>query len=279
MTEAFPAPPDPFARNKAIIIEERGTHVPSGYIQHEDSQMLVKISGVPMIPPIRVGQIAPERRWAVKPDGNLLDQLTFENQFKANWTEWYRLSGVAPPKGSRPEYAYIPNVTKYVGFRVNPRNPHAKSLIPIHEPVTKERQKPKFMYDTDGERVEGDRMTILVDAYHDQGLKKSLLSSEIEEVEAHLGIDRTASDSGSGSDAIVAQLTTLLEMKNARDITAVVYDKRVAMLTGKAPDPKRQGRRWDTPCGKEVYAPHKKHHLRKCKSVDCKKLFKETYAL
>ncbi len=277
MTEAFPAPPDPFARNKAIISQERGTHVPSGYLGPEDSQQLVKIGGVPMVPQIRVGQIAPERRWAVKPDGNLLDQLTFENQYKANWVEWYKLSGVSPPKGSRPEYAYIPNVTKYVGFRVNPRNPYAKSLIPIHEPVVKERKKPKFMYDSDGERVEKDRMTILVEAYHDVGLKKSLLASEIEEVEKHLGVD--AIPVRSGEDAIVLQLASLLEMKNARDITAVVYDKRVAILTGKAPEPKYKGRRWDAPCGKDVYAPHKKSHLRKCRNADCKTLFKETYAL
>jgi len=260
-----------------VIRERNGAHIPSFYSPHENpDQIVVKQNGIP-VPGVgekkagfTVADVAPERRWAIRPSGDLMPQHVFESHLLLARDEWFNeVEGVKPPGDLNKEV--IPTVQAFVNKTPDPVNP--KRLIPIgfDENAKPDPDFERKLWDSKGEEsVSGrDRLQVLVDAYHSQTLRKTLKPWEVDEVEAHIK-STGASVPGGGDLSLVVQLEQLNRMLKDGDITADVHSRRVAALTGASdptPEPEKPKRRPGYSaalCGEEVANVQKKRHQAEC---------------
>lgn len=113
-----------------IPIPDRETYIPRWGTRHGDRSLPVTKDGEPC--GFTIGQVLPERRWAVKPDGELMDQLSFERDY-AKW-----ISNVCAPNGQVIPLAsvnknytqtleHIPDVFSFVAVKLDSNG----KLIPI----------------------------------------------------------------------------------------------------------------------------------------------------
>jgi hypothetical protein len=268
---------------------ERGETIPGWYVRnpHTDPTLVVKQDGVPLVPQITVGQVAPERRWAIGLDGNLMDQVKFREKVIQKNQEFYAIArtegrNAKPAQGYRFERDPIPNVVKFVQWRVDPED--ETKLLGIHyDPHATDGAKPDHFVDKKGNPVEGDRMQHLCAAWADDsegGGRSKLTAKERAEVQEHLGLS-----GGAGTGGLQARLEQLTEMHDAGDITDAVYIRKVGELTGVAPskpepaeetaaaETQKPGRRAPAkktaPCGEQFFAMHLKRHIAKCEDPAC----------
>jgi hypothetical protein len=279
MSAPFPTPVDPFAKQRVIIIKERDVHVPTWYVPHEDPDTItVMEDGLPLIPTIKVGMIAPERRWAVRPSGNLLSQNEFKELYKRKYVEWFAVCESKPLKVSgKPENIWIPHVTEYVKWKVDPRNAKSPTLVPIHEPEDTTGAKPKNFHDGEGEKLPGARLDHLAACYRDPKLRGVLTPAETAEVEAYLGTQGVPVTTGVD---LASQLEVLNDLLAAGDITPEVHSRRVALLTGTVVPEEVQetpSEGVQAPCGKMLHPRSARHHeqsvrmhRRRCSDPACK---------
>ena len=222
---------DVLAPRKGIYIAERGTHVPAHYTPHAEN-VLVMQDGVPLLPQFRVRDVAPERRWAIYENGEIMAQHEFQAVWHQHIIENLRLAEeyMGNPHARidiSPEREPVPNVIRYISVKVDPFN--HKRLTLIHYDAHKKAPAGggKDFFDQSGERTPDDRLETLVRSYHDPKARAKMRPGEIAEAEAALGLH-----SGAGLDSIRAKLDMLLALKESGDITPEVFDRKIAALTG-----------------------------------------------
>jgi len=89
----------------------RGTIVPSFYEPHRNLNHNVTLNGVPI--GFKISDVAPERRWAIGVDGDVIDQGTFERYYE----KILSVGSVGPI-----DSCHIPAVDDYVSKCVDPDN-------------------------------------------------------------------------------------------------------------------------------------------------------------
>jgi len=89
----------------------RGTIVPEFYKPHQNLDVQVAFGGVLM--GFKIEDVAPERRWAVHPDGAVLDQSTFARYYE----QILSIGAVGPT-----DACHMPAVDDYVAKSVDPVN-------------------------------------------------------------------------------------------------------------------------------------------------------------
>jgi FtsP/CotA-like multicopper oxidase with cupredoxin domain len=104
-----------------------GTHVPTMYRPHASLETTVTQNGRGL--GFVVGQVAPDRRWAIGPDGELVDQTTFSEQIRLVWDEQYRINGAMP---STHDGNPVPRVEQYVSWTQDAVRPDR--LAPLDRP-------------------------------------------------------------------------------------------------------------------------------------------------
>jgi len=240
MSSAFPQTQqtvDPFSPGAAaILVKERGTIIPSWYVRnpHRDPNLVVKRGGLPLLgmdkEPFTISQVAPERRWAVDEDGELMNQTDFDAAKKKTIFEFYETLQA----NGHPDARYvgnvdrepIPDVAYFVSWRIDPEDP-TKLLEIGFDPNKKPGDVPKRYHTSDGDVIDASRMDVLCKSYHDPALRSKLTPEEIAEVEQSLGVK--ASDGGS---AIAAKLEQLTELRASGALSDEDYIANVAKLTG-----------------------------------------------
>lgn len=262
---------DPFAntfsRREAIMIPERGTHVPTWYMPHDQPEtIVVKSGGLPLRPveasagwkPFTVAEVAPEARWAIGADGEIMPQHEFEVAYRRKIEEFYTVQGKRFAGVLLREY--VPRVEKYVSYTVDPTNP-AKYKGIGHDPHPKNAAAPSVLFDTDGENpVSGEeRLALLEKCYDDHRLKARLKPHEIAEVEKRRGSD---------------PLELAMRALRAGEIDKDEYQRRVASALGtpailqpiepKPAKPKRAPAKKAMPCGAEIHNVQIAQHRKTC---------------
>lgn len=231
MSEAIPisrfqSPLDDSFEAPRVRMTPRDVHVPLTYEGHPDNGVgiVVKQDGIPLLPQRTVADLPIERRWAVQPDGELRDPLSYTAGLRRIWEETYRIAGQQIPKGDKFENTPQLGIVEYVSMMVSPRDD--RKLIPYgYDPHATDGSRPDKLYDKDGESK--DLLESLLGAFASPMLRKKMKPWEIELVESHLGVS-----AGSGSDGIVAKLEELNALRAAGDITPEAHSRRVAELTG-----------------------------------------------
>lgn len=145
---------EPWARQaRGVIIEARGTFVPGWYVAnpHEKADgVIVKQRGVPLVPTIEVGKIAPERRWPIGLDGELMDQMRFSESYKLMIEEFYK-HGNNRYEG-KIHLEPIPDVVDFVSWRIDTED--NTRLLPIHyDPYKTQGAVPEVLMDSEGENA------------------------------------------------------------------------------------------------------------------------------
>jgi hypothetical protein len=234
---AFPSPIDPFGPvASAIYIDARGTHIPAFYVRNphrEPDKVIVKQNGIPLIgaggETFTVSWVAPERRWAIDPEGELLGQNEFNATFLQTVLEYYEVLRA----NGHPNAAFKgdlnlhpqPAVQDYVSLCIDPEDESKLSHIGYDPHSTGE--QPERFYDTDGEEIAGARIDHLCAAYADPKLRVTLTEVEVAEVRSRLGV---AADD-------MSELATKLELLNSMlsdgTITMEQHSVQVSALTGK----------------------------------------------
>lgn len=264
---------DPFAqtfrRSDAITIPERSTHVPTWYIPHDaPEEIVVKSGGLPLRPveasagwePFTVADVAPELRWAIGADGEILPQHEFEVLYRRKLEEFYRVvEGRGYPGNITREH--VPTVARYVSYTVDRRNP-AKYAAIGYDPHPKNTAAASVLFDTDGENpVSGEeRMALLEKCYDDHRLRLRLKPHEIAEVERRRKDD---------------PLSQAMAEMRAGKITADEFQKRVAATLGtqalihavreeRAEKPKRKPSLKRMDCGAEIATITIARHRKTC---------------
>jgi hypothetical protein len=185
MSAAYPIANDPFQRSTSIKIEERGTIIPSFYVRHENdgAGLVVTKNGQPLLPRFTVFEIPPERRWAILPSGELMDQRDFEEKLSQVYVEGskaYSHDGNTTNRGNV-KNEYYPRVEKYVSVKIDPSNPTRFVHIHYHPDATRGK-KPDVLYTSEGEPA-GDRLELLRGAAASDRLRGRLHGDELLEVE------------------------------------------------------------------------------------------------
>ncbi len=264
---------DPFAqtfrRTEAIAIPERGTHIPTWYTPHESPEtIVVKSGGIPLRPvaagdgwqPFTVADVAPELRWAIKPDGEVLPQHEFDVLYIRKIEEFYRVvEGRGYPGNVQREH--IPRVDRYVSYTVDRTNPARYAPIG-YEPHPKNAQTASVLFDSDGENpVSGEeRMALLEKCYDDPRLRRRLKPHEIAEVERRRKDDPLA--------------LAMAELR-AGKIDADEFQRRVQATLGtqalietarerKAQKPRPKPSKKKMTCGAEIFSVQIARHRKDC---------------
>jgi hypothetical protein len=241
---------------RAIEIPERSTHIPAFYVQrpHQNPESItVTKDGVPLLGtdgrpftdgvpllgtdgrPFTVSQVAPERRYAIGHDGEVIPVNDFSEIHKQVHLEFYSLA-----REKNPDVKFtgdinlipIPNPEHWVKWRIDPEND--QKLLEIgFDPHATAGAKPDHFVDSEGEDVEGDRLEHLCAAYASPKLRAALTTSERAEVEEHLGIEE-AVDITSG---VAGKLEQLTELHEEGSLSTEKYLEKVRALTGVAPSP------------------------------------------
>lgn len=147
-----------------IPVPERGTYIPRWYTPHGDPsrQVLDENDGDLGF---TVGQVLPERRWAIAEDGHLLPQHQFEQRFK-QWCE-----RVLAPNGAiieikrfnkyfNVDLETVPGVDEFVDAKPDASMPstkpeHIRYVAINYDPMDAEngRRKIRPIYSHTGERI------------------------------------------------------------------------------------------------------------------------------
>lgn len=167
--------------------------VPSFYEPHEVLNMKVKVGGMPLLAdadkqPFTIGEVPIELRWPIRPDGELMDQQTFE-RFHADWYEdWYAQIKVESPEARPNPQNYknfpVPKVVEFVSRQPDPAFPHR--YVPMHfDPQRTAGARTEFLEDGEGNRES--REDAYKRAAQNETLWKRLTPQEQEEARALLG--------------------------------------------------------------------------------------------
>lgn len=266
---------------QGIEIEERGSHIPARYVRnpHTDPEnTVVKEDGVPLLDAsgsqFVVSQVAPERRYAIKMDGNVFPVHEFTEMYKQAHLEWYAIQRKKNPNvrfDGNIDLIAVPHPAYFVKWRIDPRD--SKKLLEIgFDPDKRAEEKPDYFVDGEGERVAGSRIEHLCACYKDPSLRGRLTASETLEVQEYLG-----ESVDSGPIELATKLEQLTDLMNDGSISLEVYAKKVAALTGKAPETDEKEPEPVNPnqarCGKVLKPGGRVPHELRC--LECKRLFAE----
>lgn len=246
-----------FAAGRVTVIPERHVHIPSfcpwqGSSEPEMAQVTVRLKGLPLPPGFTVAEVAPERRWAVRTDGELMDTMEFHQRYLQKWQEWFARAYSEPQKlPGKPENESVPNPVEYVTTRVDPRDERLLERIagPPAPPTPKAN---RMLVDRFGENPRPYREVICEQYERDPSLLKP---SEREDARRFLAISQPEADPTKKLEAEIAQLRKLLTQKPGKDPRT---DQRVI----------RSARRIQARCGKEVDSRGIRMHERKCKQCN-----------
>ena len=147
---AFPTDTDFFDQAQVIRIPELQTIVPSWYKRHTaPSKTIVKQGGKPVAPGFLVAEVAPELRWAIGEDGEVLGQLEFRQAHEVWYTAQYQAAG---QPSDDPNLRPIPRVERFVARRVDPSDP--TRLQPILRPPKEPAPPIQPLYNAAGDLIE-----------------------------------------------------------------------------------------------------------------------------
>ncbi len=245
MTSALPSPQQQSAfapALAAILVPERGTHIPALYVRNphpEPDKTVVTQNGVALLDAseekrsFMVSQVAPERRWAILEDGELMSQQQFDVLKKQGVHDYYDILRA----NGHPEAKYvgnvdrepIPDVAYFVRWCIDPMN--EENLLEIgfdaHET---DGAVPEHFHDNKGDQIMASRMEVLTQAFATKAGREQMSKSERREVELYLGVEASA-----GTDGISAKLEMLTALHKDGDLSDAAYLKRVSALTGVEP--------------------------------------------
>jgi len=148
----FPLEEDSFdtLMQTAIPIPDRMTIVPSWYMKHKEPTKTVVTQGGKRIEPgFVVAQVAPELRWAIQGNGEVLGQLEFERAHERWYIAQYQFAGQPPDD---PNLRSIPSAEKFVSRCVDPND--SSRLQPI---TVQPKQAPpplQPIYNANGDMIE-----------------------------------------------------------------------------------------------------------------------------
>lgn len=272
MTAEWPVPErdalDPFRGGQAQYIKDRDVFVPPFYVEHENAgrDITVKQDGVPLLPLRTVYEVAPERRWAIAPDGELLYEALYLKLLEQNWEFCYTLRKQPVPADHKFSREPQPCVREYTNWTVDTYDESRLQPIGYDRDATKG-AVPQQLFD--GNEESKDRLAALCEAYADPRAREKMRPDEIAEVESHLGV------SGPSLTGIAAKLEMLDELLADGSLTPEVHSQQVAALTGTVialppaptmaePKPVRKAAKSTMPCGEEVWNMHSKRHKSSC---------------
>lgn len=246
-----------FAASRVTVIQERRVHIPS-FCPWEDrpeaemAKVTVRVKGVPLPPGFTVAEVAPERRWAIRTDGELMDAMEFHQRYLQKWTEWFAKAYSEPQKlPGKPENEAVPNPVEYVSHRVDPRD--ERLLERIAGPPAKATPKAdRMMVDRFGENPRSYREVVCEQYENDPSLLKH---SEREDARRFLGLVEFETDPTKKLEAEIAELRELLFQQQKKDPRKDQGVKRNARLV--------QAR-----CGKEIDSRGLPMHERKCRKCN-----------
>jgi hypothetical protein len=223
----------------AVPVPERGTHIPASYIRNPHSDpdhTVVKRGGVP-IPgadgeSFVVSQVAPERRWAILEDGNVLEGEQFASEKQGGVLEFYEMLRTQGHPDAKFEGKIsnepVPDVGYYVSWSIDPAD-DGKLLEIGYNPNSTDGAVVKNFHDQKGEEIIGSRMDILVQAYASPAGRGQMTENERREVELHLGVTASA-----GTDGVAAKLEVLTDLHKDGALSDDDYLASVTKLTGTA---------------------------------------------
>lgn len=233
MSAPFPEMPSRDPQGEAVFgqrdtswrdIPERGTFIPSFYdpSMHPNPETIPAGGPQPFVPGFTMADVAPEFRWVYRTDGSLIDQRDFETKFMLWRRERFKYYGVRVPRGYDEKNDPIPSLRKVSRLTVDPSNP--RRLRDVHfDPNATAGARADHFYTSEGEKIDRDRLEILVDQYGRDRTK--LRPSERDEVERHLGRQQS-------SDSVGAKLGVLTELLHDGALSQEEYVRRVEALTG-----------------------------------------------
>lgn len=244
----------------AVPVPERGTHIPAFYVRnpHHDPDLVVKQAGLPLLgvdrEPFTIAQVAPERRWAVLTDGNLMDQQQFTVIKQQTIYEFYEMMRA----NGHPDAKYegkinnepIPDVSDFVSWRIDP-NDNTKLLMMGYDEDATNGARSEHFHDTKGDQIIGARLEILCQAYATPAGRNQMTPTERAEVEQHMGVSVAVSDGG-----IAAKLEVITDLHRTGMLSSDDFLKAVQDLTGKI----------DGPGVPETKSPH----TARCGKADCR---------
>jgi len=219
------------------IVEERGQVIPAWYVRnpHRDPDVVVKVRGVPLPDaqgrPFTIGQVAPECRWPVGLDGEVMDQVGFDELKRKSVLELYEILRAQGHDGAqykgKIQLEPVPDVHEFVSWGIDPEDSTRWRRIG-YDPSATDGALPEVFHDKEGEEIAKKRLDVLCEAYANPKAREAMKPHEIAEVEKHLEVSSSA-----GTDGIAARLEVLTELFNAGEIGMDFYAQRVAALTGK----------------------------------------------
>jgi len=264
------------------VFPERDTHVPTfcpwqNATEEELRAVTVQSGGVPLLPRFTVAEMDPERRWAVKKDGELLDAMSFQTGYHRQWEEWYTVVKRQKIEG-RADRHYIPAVDQYVRFKVDPKNRLNPSLVRIEPERKPSGRKPDHFVDREGEPIRKPRIDVLVAQWREDPSR--LRKEEVLEVRQHLGLETPAPSAHDPSE-IEATMNRLLRQLAQGEIDTAEFAELSAQLCGVAlaEPPKAKIRKSlkakvreaprhvEVPCGRKIDGRGVRWHVQKC--ADC----------
>ena len=283
---AFPQQAQHAMNAQLGFVTKQNEMVPGWYAMapHPDENVVVTQDGVPLLPQFTVAQVAYGRRWCIGMDGGLMSQIDFKIKLEEVRHEFYALlrsQGRNAQFHGKMDRGSTPTVKKFASKKVDPEN-EAKLMDVHYDPYAKAGAEMDHFVDGQGEKVEGGRLQILVEAYHSEKLRPALTKREVAQVEAHLG-----TSVGAGGNGLAGKLEQLNDLLADGSITPEVHSQKVAALTGApaptaepavaaAPKPKvrRAAPRTKAPCGESIFNFHKKRHAGSCVKPECAALRK-----
>ena len=118
-----------FQQRRQPIPTPRGPFVPPWYAPHEDTTLRVRgADGTVM--PFTIGDVAPERRWAIRDDGTVMDKETFLPLFD-EWVIGQQAWQIPPGKAVNTEFNAVPSPVGFVAKQVDPAKPHRLLELPM----------------------------------------------------------------------------------------------------------------------------------------------------
>jgi hypothetical protein len=243
MSSAFPQsePHNAFSAGAAAVpVPERGTHIPAFYVRnpHHDPDLVVKQAGIPLLgtdkEEFTIAQIAPERRWAVLADGNLMAQDQFHSLKQQTIYEFYEMMRATGHPDAKYEGKItnepIPDVSDFVSWRIDP-NDNTKLLQIGYDENATDGARSEYFHDSKGEQIIGARLDILCQAYATPAGRAQMTEGERAEVEQHMGVTAAITD-----DGLAAKLEVMTDLHKSGALSSDAYLEAVQELTGKEPE-------------------------------------------
>ncbi len=289
MSAPFPEAPQMGVPSQVQLIPERDEFVPPWPVP-QDLSLVVTQNGVLIGKGFTVGDVLPERRWAIQADGEVMPRLEFEQKYLQKLEDWYRYASPEArqgaggvPKSFKAINEPVPTVVNYVAVRVDPRD--ERRTLPMHyDPEATRGTRPNRLWDSANERfLEGqERLRALTRQYHqDPSLLKDY---EVAEVEASLG--RAPTPPPSPEEGLRQAARLLKDMRDDGVISREEFAQRMEKLVDGAadepvkaaepvqaeekpkpkpkPKPKRKAPVSTAPCGEQVPNLQKRKHIEAC---------------